>query len=91
MTVTHPLARREGGAVPGGYTYGTTTYPIDSDGTIDCPPDVEEAIAEALADRYGADVTDIYGPGEETCDVVKSDGEVCGRDLPCQYHPDEGD
>ena len=21
-----------------------------------------------------------------TCDVVKSDGEVCGRELPCQYH-----
>jgi hypothetical protein len=21
-----------------------------------------------------------------TCDVVKNDGEVCGRDRPCQYH-----
>lgn len=21
-----------------------------------------------------------------TCDVVKSDGEVCGRELPCRYH-----
>lgn len=23
---------------------------------------------------------------DETCDVVKSDGERCGRDLPCPYH-----
>jgi len=22
----------------------------------------------------------------ESCDVVKSDGEVCGRELPCRYH-----
>jgi len=22
----------------------------------------------------------------ETCDVVKGDGEVCGRDRPCRYH-----
>jgi len=22
----------------------------------------------------------------ETCQVVKSDGEVCGRDRPCRYH-----
>lgn len=26
----------------------------------------------------------------ETCDVVKSDGEVCGRERPCRYH-DEAD
>jgi hypothetical protein len=25
-------------------------------------------------------------PSAETCETVKSDGEVCGRDLPCQYH-----
>ena len=23
------------------------------------------------------------------CPVVKSDGEVCGRDRPCSYHDDE--
>lgn len=26
----------------------------------------------------------------ETCDVEKADGEICGRDLPCPYHSDEG-
>lgn len=24
--------------------------------------------------------------GPATCDVVKADGEVCGRPLPCRYH-----
>jgi len=27
----------------------------------------------------------------ETCDVVKQDGDVCGRDRPCQYHDNRGD
>jgi hypothetical protein len=27
----------------------------------------------------------------DTCDEVKSDGEVCGRELPCRYHTDDGD
>lgn len=25
----------------------------------------------------------------ETCEVEKSDGEVCGREKPCKYHSDE--
>jgi hypothetical protein len=25
----------------------------------------------------------------DTCEVMKSDGDVCGRDLPCPYHSDE--
>lgn len=24
----------------------------------------------------------------ETCQVVKADGEVCGREKPCRYHSD---
>ena len=27
----------------------------------------------------------------ETCQVEKSDGEICGRELPCRYHSDESD
>ena len=27
----------------------------------------------------------------DTCDAVKSDGEVCGRKLPCSYHTDDTD
>lgn len=25
----------------------------------------------------------------KTCDTVKSDGEVCGRELPCPYHNED--
>lgn len=28
-------------------------------------------------------------PEGETCQTVKSDGEVCGRDLPCPYHTED--
>jgi hypothetical protein len=24
--------------------------------------------------------------GPDTCQVVKNDGEVCGRDRPCRFH-----
>lgn len=37
------------------------------------------------------DDEDVDGEDTETCDVVKSDGEVCGRELPCPYHSDEDD
>jgi len=26
---------------------------------------------------------------DETCEVEKSDGEVCGREKPCPYHDEE--
>lgn len=26
-------------------------------------------------------------PESGTCDVIMSNGEVCGRELPCGYHP----
>lgn len=86
MTVTHPVALRDGGAVPSAYTYGSSSYPIDSDGTIECPAELAEEIAAALADHYGADADGLLGGGGGTCDVVKSDGDVCGRERPCQYH-----
>jgi len=28
-------------------------------------------------------------PEAETCEVEKSDGEVCGREKPCPYHEEE--
>lgn len=39
------------------------------------------------ADSYDVDPEDLIVP--ETCDTVKSDGEVCGRDLPCPYHSED--
>lgn len=118
MTVTHPVALRDGRSHPGAYTYGTTSYPIDSDGAVDCPGDLEEEIAAALAEHYDVDVEQLLAPEGDsdggtsdepgdtvcTCDpgeacdrcggdcpTVKTDGEVCGGDRPCQYHDDQED
>ena len=38
---------------------------------------------ETPADR---DACDHCVDGPATCEVVKSDGEVCGRERPCPYH-----
>jgi len=40
---------------------------------------------EAELDAFG-DQIETAEP--ETCQAVKDDGEVCGRDLPCRYHSD---
>jgi hypothetical protein len=85
MTVKHPHADRD--ASPAAVTVGTTTYSVDSDGGIACPDSEADAVAERLAEVYGCDADDLLAV--ETCDVVKSDGEICGRDRPCPYH-DEG-
>lgn len=54
-----------------------------------------------VSDHYAADVAEYLGvdapstdedggdADAETCQEVKADGEVCGRDLPCPYHSDE--
>jgi hypothetical protein len=34
------------------------------------------------------DDTDDTDEQPDTCDTVKVDGEVCGRELPCPYHSD---
>lgn len=74
------------------------TYAVDSEGVIQGDPPA--AALRALADAYGLTVADLRGAAEvdadadsgqetDTCTVVKSDGEVCGRELPCQYHSDD--
>lgn len=33
----------------------------------------------------------VFPVAAETCATIKTNGAVCGRELPCQYHPaDEG-
>lgn len=44
---------------------------------------VSEAIADAVAEYLGVSVD------TDTCEVVKGDGEVCGRERPCRFHDDE--
>lgn len=50
-----------------------------------------EGPAEALAETWDVAVeeTDDETEVEGTCTAIKDDGEVCGRDLPCQYHDNE--
>jgi len=81
--VVHPLAERDA-PVPGAVTAPDgTTYAVAADGTVDCPGDVGDALRTAWADRYdGYDPA----PAADTCDAVTTDGEVCGRERPCQYH-----
>lgn len=81
----HPLAEHETATPPGAVTLGTETYAVAPDGTIDCPADVVDDLRAHYADRY-----DWYD-AVATCDAIKSDGEVCGRELPCPYHSDDSD
>jgi hypothetical protein len=71
--VRHPHALRDA-AVPSAVTVGGTDYPIDSDGVVDCPESVADAIQAAWEAQYGV------------CLEAKTDGDTCGRELPCPYH-----
>jgi len=53
----------------------------DEDGRyVGCGGEMEDVVREFLG---------VPADDPETCQVVKSDGEVCGRNLPCPYHDDE--
>lgn len=60
----------------------------NDDGSYDLPDD-SEGWLERFAAANGVDADDLRVDETATCDVVKSDGEVCGRELPCQYHDEE--
>jgi len=55
-------------------------------------PDFEDAGDEgAVGKRTAGRLTerDDFELVVETCDTVKSDGDRCGRELPCPYHSEE--
>lgn len=86
MRLRHPRAGERGGPPPSAVSADGERVPLDDDGEFEAG----EAFARRFAANYGLDLDDIRA--EATCEVVKSNGEVCGRDLPCQYHSDdEGD
>jgi hypothetical protein len=60
---------------------------VADDGTFEAPAGVARAIAERH-DTTLAEMRVDGDPDTETCDTVKADGEVCGRELPCPYHSD---
>lgn len=85
-TLRHPRARDD---VPGD---PPRTIPSDAVGervTVDDAGEFtidDAADARSLADAYGVTVADLVIADTETCDAIKSDGDVCGRELPCRYH-----
>jgi len=83
MRVVHPVALADDGVSDDYVDVGGELVPVEDDDTFEAP----DAWVEAFADRYGVDVATIAQ--EQTCDVVKHDGEVCGRELPCPYHSEE--
>ena len=86
----HPRALDAVAGTPPSVTYaGSSRYPV-RDGVV---VGLTERDAEALAAEYGVAVADLTTEGDtddavETCDTVKADGDVCGRELPCPYHSD---
>jgi len=90
MKVAHPHADRD--ASPAAVTVGTDTYPVDEDGIIQCPADRAAEVADVLARAHDVPPDGLLTREDEppdspaTCDTVKQDGEVCGRELPCPYH-----
>jgi len=87
--VSHPAAERD--ASPAAVTVGTTTYAVDSDGVVECPADEAAHVADVLADTHDVAADTLLADSADTCDTVKSDGEVCGRERPCQYHSDDAE
>lgn len=83
-TVRHPRALEDvRGHPPSVVTVNGDNYAVE-DGTVTLP---DESLVRALAQAYDLDADDLRETA--TCEVVKSDGDVCGRELPCPYHSDE--
>lgn len=60
---------------------GGTHIDLDADGCFETD---NEAAVQAIADANGVTLDELRV--RDTCDVVKSDGDVCGRERPCAYH-----
>jgi hypothetical protein len=90
MKIKHPRAGDGPGVPPARVDVNGESRVVDDDGTFEADG---EAWLRRFAARHDVDPGDILvedGPPPDneagTCDAVKSDGEVCGRDLPCPYH-----
>jgi hypothetical protein len=73
---------------------GSERVVCDDDGIFETD---DEGAVRALAAANDTTIADLRvadeldetaadGDENETCDVVKTDGEVCGRPTPCRYH-----
>lgn len=96
MEVSHPRADDDDvGPPPSFVDVNGERVPVADDGTFEIDDEywlddfaaAHDCSAEDLVVDEDADQP--AGDEPETCDVVKSDGEVCGRSLPCQYHTED--
>lgn len=76
------------GHAPARVTLPSGSYSVDRGGDDPTIRDVTDADVRALADAYDVAAARVRAGDDtaETCDTVKADGEVCGRELPCPYH-----
>ena len=85
MRVEHPRAGDGPGAPPATVDVNGESASVDADGTFAVPDD-----AHGWLERFAA-AYDTTPDAIAVCDEVNSDGEVCGRELPCPYHSDDED
>lgn len=102
LRVRHPYALEDDSPpVDGTVHYGgrRELADVQEDGTFTIP-ESKRGWLDGWADQYGYDAEELLVHEDweqpendeedvETCSAVKSDGEVCGRDLPCHYHSEE--
>lgn len=81
----HPRAMDDvEGTVPAAVGLHGEHVPIDEDGAFTSE---NETAVRALASAYDLTLADLrVGDSSDTCEVVKNDGDVCGRERPCSYH-----
>lgn len=89
MTDTvHPRALDDvPGHAPGRVTLPSGSHSVDREAGGVILGDVSERDVQALAAAYDVEPSALRPVA--TCEVVKADGDVCGRELPCAYHSDE--
>lgn len=103
MRIEHPRAAADGVNPPSRVDVAGHDVTVDDDGWLELPEGTPASWVETFAavhdvtfDEDGAvvreDSTEDDADAEaETCQEVTGDGDVCGRELPCQYHSDQED
>lgn len=90
MYVRHPRAL-EGDPPQIAVDVNGSHVDLDADGIFEIPDDARPWL-ERFAAAHGVDAEDLVveddEPSSDTCQVEMSDGETCGRELPCRYHSD---
>jgi len=73
-------------AVGSGNSWTGATLHIERDCTDEHLTPLSADAIDVEACEFCPDCAGGGGEPTGTCDVVKGDGDVCGRDRPCPYH-----